>query len=92
MGVVPLVGTGTVTCKYLLEDVNGQPTDTVDSAATCPQNPLPGIDQAKMKALIDAKWKKEESIWNTAFAPPAQCPGLFRYGRRNSQFLYINSR
>lgn len=91
MGVVPLVGTGTVTCKYLLEDVNGQPTDTVDSAATCPQNPLPGIDQAKMKALIDAKWKKEESIWNTAFAPPAQCPGLFRYGLQLDPIVYARS-
>ncbi|CBY14212.1 unnamed protein product [Oikopleura dioica] len=89
------LGSGTVTCKYLLEDVNGDPTDVVDTAATCTVPaaiPLIKPDpEVVAKAEIDEKWAREESIWNTNFAPPAQCPGLFRYGLQLDPIVYARS-
>lgn len=83
------VGAGSVTCQFLMEDVNGEATDVLDTSSACSVNPL--TEAPAMKTLIDAKWDKEESIWNTAFAPPAQCPGLFRYGLQLDPIVYARS-
>jgi len=89
LGAIGNGGSGTVTCKHLLTDVNGDPTDVIDTSSTCTVNPL--TEQAQIKTAIDAKWTREESIWNTAFAPPAQCPGLFRYGLQLDPIVYARS-
>lgn len=81
-------GDSAITCQFLLEDVNGEATDVVDTANACSVIPF---DVADRKKDIDAKWEKEESIWNTAFAPPAQCPGLFRYGLQLDPIVYARS-
>merc|ERR1719468_1324282 len=82
------LGAGSVTCQFLMEDVNGEATDVLDTSSACNVNP---IQAPTIQTLIDAKWEKEESIWNTAFAPPAQCPGLFRYGLQLDPIVYARS-
>lgn len=41
--------------------------------------------------LADMALKKEEEKFNTAFAPPAECPGLFRYGLQLDPIIYARS-
>ena len=41
--------------------------------------------------LIDRQLRKEEDKFNTAFAPPAECPGLFRYGLQLDPIIYARS-
>lgn len=39
----------------------------------------------------NAVLNKEEEKFNTAFAPPAECPGLFRYGLQLDPIMYARS-
>lgn len=39
----------------------------------------------------DKLLKNEEAKFNTAFAPPAECPGLFRYGLQLDPIIYARS-
>jgi len=48
-----------------------------------PTNPL--YNQA------DQLLKRQENKFNTAFAPPAECPGLFRYGLQLNPIVYARS-
>ena len=41
--------------------------------------------------VIDRMLKREEDKFNTAFAPPAECPGLFRYGLQLDPIIYARS-
>jgi hypothetical protein len=41
--------------------------------------------------VADKVLKDEEAKFNTAFAPPAECPGLFRYGLQLDPIIYARS-
>lgn len=41
--------------------------------------------------MANALLQKEEDRFNTAFAPPAECPGLFRYGLQLDPIMYARS-
>ena len=85
-----------LTCKNLIVDTNGEATDLDDGTACSTANiVLPGgitgpfLAPPKLIEMIKAKYNREEALWNTAFAPPAQCPGLFRYGNKLPTFIFI---
>jgi len=41
--------------------------------------------------IANALLQREEDRFNTAFAPPAECPGLFRYGLQLDPIMYARS-
>merc|ERR1719361_2329520 len=59
--------------------------DTRSTLLTTHVNMSPGWN------IANAVLTKEEDKFNTAFAPPAECPGLFRYGLQLDPIIYARS-
>lgn len=59
--------------------------DTRTTLLTTHVNMSPGWN------IANAVLTKEEDKFNTAFAPPAECPGLFRYGLQLDPIIYARS-